>query len=169
MSNTPIYCLFEKKITGTLNPQKFTSKNNKQMIKGKCESCGRGKSKIVQSGGCVMCPEKLPTVTKEVKNPSSNFFNAKGPIRKKGGNLIDPIPIIANATGQVVSGITTYADHAGDRLVHKGEATGKYDAIAAKRARATQRKNLAQAQKMVKKNPGTTLADYLPGGKYWYG
>ena len=46
-----MYCLKCKRITETENPEMFLSKNNRNMVKGRCKSCGKMKSKILQSGG----------------------------------------------------------------------------------------------------------------------
>ena len=44
-----IYCLKERKYTENVNPQYFTSKNGRLMIKATCKSCGKKKSKFVKS------------------------------------------------------------------------------------------------------------------------
>ena len=50
-----IYCLKERKYTNNVNPQYVTTKNGRTMIKAKCASCGRMKSKFVKNtkGGAI--------------------------------------------------------------------------------------------------------------------
>ena len=46
-----IYCLKEKQFTSNINPQYFTTKNGRLMIKATCASCGKKKSKFVKNTG----------------------------------------------------------------------------------------------------------------------
>ena len=46
MDNT--YCVSERKYTGNIDPKVFRTKNNRYVVKSKCPSCGRRKSKFVR-------------------------------------------------------------------------------------------------------------------------
>ena len=77
-----IYCLKERKYTNNVNPQYITTKNGRTILKAKCASCGKMKSKFVKG-------LHIPATIKNTKKGGAiDIHKAMLPLLPKKGLLI---------------------------------------------------------------------------------
>ena len=94
-----MYCVKCKKKTNTLNIIQVLSKNNRQMIKGTCDVCGRNKSSFIKSGdiqgGSVDIHSiigKLPRPNNGWTLPNHKYTGPWNPLDKQLDENDNPVP-----------------------------------------------------------------------------
>lgn len=113
-------------------------------------------------GGCASCNRFEIPHTRDPLTGADIDALKKAHVKKmqtNGGNpaliasALQAAPAISNAIGSIakpVSDAIGYVNNVGDRLVKKGELTGKYSRIASRNDRFASRKNLANDINMAK-------------------
>lgn len=136
-----------------------------------------GKTLVKSSGSKTMVKQKGGS--SRLKSNSNDMSKVKllsdyRKLKKQSGGNPALIQALAQAGPEIAKGVGAIADNVGkvvdnqlERGYQKNRMTGKYEQIADKRTRKTQRQYLANAQNLVKKYGGS-INDYLPGGSKFF-
>lgn len=87
-----IYCLKCKRHTETKDVERAITKNNRNMLKGKCLVCGSNKSKFISITGQGAITDKIIDTMPEMHMPGYNFLGPFTKLDKRLDKNNKPLP-----------------------------------------------------------------------------